>query len=123
MIAKNISGRLDEEYAAKHLRQNGYHILCRNYKTKIAEVDIIAADGNTLCFIEVKTRKSKSFGTASEAVDFHKREKIILGARCYLTSKPRYSNYRFDVVEVYGSIGDAGFSVEEINIIKNAFEA
>ncbi len=123
MTAKNISGKYGEEYAAKHLAENGYHILCRNYKTKIAEVDIIAADGNTLCFIEVKTRRSRSFGPASEAVDFRKREKLILGARCYLTSKPRYSNYRFDVVEVYGTVGDMGFSVEEINIIKNAFEA
>ena len=123
MTAKNISGRLGEEYAAKHLEKNGYRIICRNYKTKIAEIDIIAIDGDCLCFMEVKTRKSKSFGTASEAVDFRKREKIILGARCFLTSKPQFSNFRFDVVEVYGKIGESGLLVEEINIIKNAFEA
>lgn len=123
MTAKNISGRLGEEYASKYLEQNGYRIICRNYKTKIAEVDIIASDGDTLCFIEVKTRKSKAFGSASEAVNFRKREKIILGARCYLTSKPQFSNYRFDVVEVYGKIGESGLLVEEINIIKNAFDA
>ena len=123
MIPKNISGKLGEEYAVKHLEKNGYRIICRNYKTKISEIDIIAADGDCLCFVEVKTRKSKAFGTALDAVDFHKREKLILGARCFLSSKPQFQKFRFDVVEVYGRVEDNGFFVEEINIIKNAFEA
>ncbi len=123
MIPKNISGKIGEEYASKHLEQNGYKIICRNYKVKTAEIDIIASDGDCLCFIEVKTRKNKTFGMASEAVDFRKRGKLILGARCFLSKKPPFSKFRFDVVEVYGKMVESGFSVQEINIIKNAFEA
>lgn len=123
MKAKNISGKLGEHYAAQHLEKCGYHILCRNYKTKVAEVDIIAADGDCLCFVEVKTRKNKAFGAASEAVNFAKRNKIILGAKCFLSANHGYSQYRFDVVEVYGELMSGGFAVSEINVIKNAFEA
>ena len=123
MTPKNISGKMGEAYAAKHLEQNGYKIICRNYKVKSAEIDIIASEGDCLCFVEVKTRKSKAYGFASEAVNFHKREKMILGARCFLTQKLPFSNFRFDVVEVYGRIAENGFLVQEINIIKNAFEA
>lgn len=123
MTPKNISGKMGEAAAAKHLEQNGYHIICRNYKVKFSEIDIIASEGDCLCFVEVKTRKSKAFGMASEAVDFRKREKMILGARCFLSKKLPFSKFRFDVVEVYGNIGESGFLVQEINIIKNAFEA
>ena len=123
MTPKNISGKMGEAAAAKHLEQNGYRIICRNYKVRSSEIDIIASDGDCLCFIEVKTRKNKNFGMASEAVDFYKREKLILGARCFLLSKPPFAKFRFDVVEVYGKMGESGFIVQEINIIKNAFEA
>lgn len=123
MSAKNASGHLGEDYAAKYLEQNGYRIICRNYKTKIAEVDIIAVDHGCLCFVEVKTRKTKAFGTGADAVNFSKRHKIILGAQSYLATRPPYSEARFDVVEVYGELTSVGFAVSEINIIKNAFEA
>ncbi len=123
MTPKNISGKIGEEYASKHLAQNGYKIICRNYKVRSSEIDIIASDGDCLCFIEVKTRKNKNFGMASEAVDFRKREKLILGARCFLSSKPPFTKFRFDVVEVYGNVCESGFLLQEINIIKNAFEA
>lgn len=121
-MPKNISGKLGESCAAKYLAGNGYEILYRNYKTKNSEIDIIAKDGNVLCFVEVKTRKSKNFGYASEAVDFHKRSKMILGARNFMVSNRTDMPIRFDVVEVYGEVRAGGFAVSEINIIKNAFD-
>lgn len=123
MSGNNISGRLGEEAAAKYLAQNGYKIIKRNYKSRNSEIDIVASDGNILCFVEVKTRRSKDFGYAAEAVDFYKRQKMILGAKCFLASHRINMPLRFDVVEVYGNIRSSGFDVSEINIIKNAFEA
>ena len=122
MIAKNISGKFGEMYAAKHLEQNGYRIICRNYKTKIAEIDIIAENDGCLCFVEVKTRKNKEFGSGGEWVNGSKQHKMVLGAESYIVSHPQYSRFRFDVVEVYGEMMPGGFAVSEINVIKNAFD-
>lgn len=123
MIPKNISGKLGEKYAAQYLQKNGYRIICSNYKSAGAEIDIIATEKDVLCFIEVKTRKNKEFGNASQAVDKRKMKKMILGARSFMMTNSVYKAFRFDVVEVYGEVKTAGFSVNEINIIKNAFEA
>ena len=121
MKGKNTSGALGEECAAKHLERAGYRIICRNYRTRLAEIDIIAVHGECLCFVEVKTRKSKNFGSAYEAVNFAKRQKMILGAKSFMAAHPSFSQFRFDVVEVYGSLA-GGFEADEINVIQNAFE-
>ena len=123
MIAKNISGGLGEKKAVEHLEKMGYRILFHSYRAMGAEIDIIAADGDVLCFVEVKTRKNKDFGYASQAVDRRKQQKMILGARCFLNQNKMYHNFRFDVIEVYGEVRSSGFCVSEINHIKNAFEA
>jgi len=122
MRGKSVSGALGEECAAKHLERTGYCIICRNYRTRFAEIDIIATHGNCLCFVEVKTRKSKNFGSAYEAVNFAKRQKMIFGAKSFMAAHPSFSQVRFDVVEVYGKAGADGFTVSEINVIQNAFE-
>ncbi len=123
MIAKNISGRFGEKKAIEYLEEAGYRILHHSYKVAGAEIDIIATDGDVLCFVEVKTRKNKDFGYASMAVDKRKMQKMILGARCFMKNNPSYHTFRFDVIEVYGEVRTAGFYVSEINHIKNAFEA
>ncbi len=123
MIAKNISGRFGEKKAVEHLEKMGYRILFHSYRAMGAEIDIIAADGDVLCFVEVKTRKNKDFGYASQAVNRRKQQKMILGARCFLNQNKMYHTFRFDVIEVYGEVGCSGFCVSEINHIKNAFEA
>ncbi|MBQ4527664.1 MAG: YraN family protein [Clostridia bacterium] len=121
MSAKNISGKFGEMYASKYLEQNGYKIIRRNYKTRFSEIDIVAKDGEVLCFVEVKTRKNKEFGLGLEAVDSNKRDKMILGARSYMASYSPSCDIRFDVVEVYGEVLHSGFLVSEVNLIKNAF--
>ncbi len=123
MSVKNIAGKLGEQKACDFLKQNGYRIIHRNYKTRISEIDIIASDGDCLCFIEVKTRKDKSFGTGADAVNYAKKEKMIIGANSYITYEKSFKKFRFDVVEVYGEVLESGFALKEINIIKNAFEA
>lgn len=118
MSSKTLGDR-GEAYAAAYLRQNGYRILTRNYRTKIGEIDLIADDHGTLVFIEVKTRSSVRYGMPAEAVHYKKKQKIIQTAYCYLHAQHRENVLcRFDVLEVY-AVGDR-WSVHQI---KGAFEA
>ena len=121
MNTKKI-GDYGEDYAAKYLSKHGYRLVKRNYKTKFCEIDIIAYDGECLCFIEVKTRNREDYGLACEAVDYRKRRKIIKGALFYTSVNNINATIRFDVVEVYINNGQL-FSTKKINIIKNAFDA
>lgn len=114
-----IFGKSGEKVAVKFLKQNGYKIIETNYKTRLAEIDIIALDKKVLCFIEVKTRKSDAFGTPAEAVDARKQKKIITGASSYLLSNNLDTEVRFDVIEVYA---DEKFKNVKVNLIKNAFD-
>ncbi len=124
MRGDNKTGRLGEIYAAKYLASKGYTILETNYKTHIAEVDIIAlAPDGCICFAEVKTRKNKLYGRGSDFIFKSKMDKMILGARCYMSSHKTNSEVRFDVIEVYGELLPGGFAVSELNHIENAFEA
>lgn len=116
-------GRLGEDAAAAYLQKQGYTLVERNYHTRQGEIDIIAYDGGCLCFVEVKTRKNADFGLASEAVNFHKREKLIGAARHYLAYHTIDADIRFDIVEVYGRVRQSGFVAEKIRVMKNAFDA
>lgn len=115
-------GNFGEDAAVRYLEKNGYRIIERNYKPKIAEIDIIAYNKEgVLCFVEVKTRKTSLFGYACEAVDFKKQKKITQGALSYIRSHNIDREIRFDVIEVYGKVIGDSFSVSDINHIKNAF--
>ena len=114
-------GNLGEKEAQKYLKKKKYKIIETNYRIKSAEIDIIAYDKNTLCFIEVKTRSSKLFGLPCEAVDVKKRQKIIQGAMWYIAQNDIENEIRFDVIEVFASEKNDKFKMEKINLIKNAF--
>lgn len=96
-----LLGNRGEDLAAGFLRKKGYRILSRNYRSPVGEVDIIAEEGRTIVFIEVKTRTNDSFGRPFEAVDYRKREKIKRIALYYLK---RYKiidrPLRFDVMSI-----------------------
>ena len=112
-------GHQGETAAISFLQTLGVTILETNYRTKIAEIDIIAKDNDRICFVEVKTRRSLKKGLPRESVTYSKQKKIILGASFYLKkTKQMNSRIRFDVVEVYKK--KCGF---DINLIKNAFQA
>lgn len=108
-------GKIGEKIARKYLVSIGMNIICTNYRTKFGEVDIIARFENKIVFVEVKSRTSKSYGLACEAVDLKKIKKITAVANYYiLENNLRNCQMRFDVVEVY-------FDEERINHIENAF--
>lgn len=119
MSKERISlGRKGEELAADLLQDNGYKILYRNYKTKLGEIDIIAKDKETVCFIEVKTRSSDRFGCGSEAVSRTKQRQIAKAALCFL-KEMRFldKRARFDVVSL-----DCTSPEPKLDLIKDAFE-
>lgn len=112
-------GDIGETIAVRYLKRKGYLILEEKYKIRIGEIDIIAKEKDILIFIEVKTRRSLTFGCPSQAVNYHKQRKIIQTAQCYLNQVCAYHKLcRFDVIEVY-YIDENQY---KINQIKDAFE-
>src|SRR6266480_7843131 len=81
---KQIVGEWGEDLACAELERRGYAIVARRYRTRGGEIDIIARDGRTLVFIEVKARESHAFGAAAEAVTGFKRRRITELARDYM---------------------------------------
>jgi putative endonuclease len=119
-------GALGESYAAAYLDQIGYRLVAANFTIPVgrnrrgavitAEIDLIAYDGDTLCFIEVKSRASEWFAPPQVNVDLRKRRQITRAARAYrqmfgVVEQP----YRYDVVTVI--LPDD--SVPQINLLKN----
>ncbi len=106
-------GKAGERKAVRYLKRQGMQILARNYRALRGEIDIVAMDGETLVFAEVKTRYTCDFGEPSEAVDAFKQRKYALAAEEYLVKNGRESaECRFDVLEV---------KKDGINHIKAAF--
>lgn len=110
-------GRGGEQAACRYLARHGCRILGRNVRCRQGEIDIVAAQGETLLIVEVKTRSRSDYGTPAEAVGWSKRRRIVAAARYYLALHPWAGPVRFDVVEVYRSALGG-----QINWIPNAFE-
>jgi putative endonuclease len=113
----NTLGKEGEDFAVSFCRKNGYRILEKNYKTVFGEIDIIAKDGDSLVFIEVKTRADDTFGYPFEAVNARKREKIRKVALCFMKKFRQEVPARFDVLSI--SLENGKKRVEHI---KDAFE-
>lgn len=93
-------GDFGEEIACKYLQDNGYKIIARNvHYSRFCELDIVAEHKNTTVFVEVKTRKTDTFGTPMEAITKTKYENIKKGALNYLQENP-CKNYRIDIVGI-----------------------
>lgn len=118
-MSNKIKGKYGEDIAANFLIKNGYKILERNYHfSRYGEIDIIALDKNTLCFIEVKTRSSNRFGTPFESITKTKLDKIKKSAYSYLQNNACYKNFRIDAVSVFLK-SDENSAEPVINHIKN----
>lgn len=94
-------GRLGERLAAEHLERRGYAIVARNHRTRFGEIDLVACDGTTLVFCEVKTRRGR--GEPWDSLHPAKRAQVRRMARAYLAEaddRPRVPNLRFDAVGV-----------------------
>ena len=112
-------GKIGEEKALSFLKKNEYRLLNRNYRCPLGEIDIIATEGNSLVFVEVKTRRTSTFGPPHMAVDRQKQIKMTKVALYYMKEKRLHEiSARFDVLGVSMEEGKASF-----DLIKNAFES
>jgi len=114
-------GRRGERAAARYLRRLGYRILVHSDRSKPGEIDLVAVDGRTVVFVEVKTRNSDETGHPFEAVDDEKQRRLTRLALAYL-KRHHLMEYpaRFDVVSV---VWPAGRRRPLIEHFPNAFEA
>ena len=118
-LAGKHTGEKGEVLAAAYLTQAGYRIVARNYRCRFGEIDIVAFEGETLVFIEVKSRRSEAYGDPLLAVGLGKQKKISRIALYYLSEKGlgQQRPARFDVVAVQWRPDGTG-----IELIRNAFE-
>jgi len=114
-------GRQGEEAAFFHLRRLGYTVVARGWRSGKAagDLDLVAWEGNTLCFVEVKTRSSRSVATAESAVDQDKIRALRRLARQYLLAlRDTPDQVRFDVLSIYF----VGQRPAEIELFRGAFD-
>lgn len=111
-------GMRAESLARSWLESQGLKLLGSGWRCRMGELDLIMTDGNTLVFIEVRSRRQNALLTAAESVDFHKRRRVILAARHWLMRHPEQQEMpaRFDVVAMEGDARPPEW-------IKNAFDA
>ena len=122
MMKKTELGAWGEDRAAEYLVENGFRIVCRNFRCRMGEIDLIAEKAGMLVFAEVKLRKNSLYGEAREFVTAEKQRKLRLATSFYLAGSSRAQNLqpRFDVLEVYAPQGTTG--PVTINHLENAFE-
>ena len=117
--ARVILGKTGEDLACAELEKRGYALIARRYRRRGGEIDIIARDGPTTVFVEVKARDGRAFGEAAEAVTAFKRRRITQLALDYMT-RHHLANRpcRFDVVSIHFDEGRP-----TIDVYPNAFDA
>ncbi|MCC7418117.1 MAG: YraN family protein [Acidobacteria bacterium] len=117
--SRTAFGETGEDLACAELERRGYAIIARRYRLRGGELDIIARDGPTLVFVEVKARRGRAFGAAGEAVTAWKRRRIAqLAADFVARHRLAGCRCRFDVVTVQVDGPHAA-----IEVFPNAFDA
>jgi putative endonuclease len=109
-------GEAAEALAARFLAERGLAIVARNYRTRLGEVDIVAREGATLVFVEVRMRSWAAYGGAAGSVDGRKQRRIVAAARHYLSRLRAEPPCRFDVLTIQGPQGAPAW-------IRGAFDA
>lgn len=113
------AGDAGEVAAVAYLEKLGYRVLARNFKCRHGEVDVVAEDGEILCFVEVRTRASLTWGDPALTVMRKKQRRVVLAAMYYLQAFTRVPRMcRFDVISVVGR--SAPYRLEHL---PNAFDA
>ena len=113
-------GAAAEKAAARFLKSQGWSILAQNVSTRLGEIDIIAAEGETLCFVEVKSRSDRDFAPPHDSVSPGKQQRIRAAATTYLAARRLQNRLcRFDVVSM---VPDADRpSGWDIELMRDAF--
>ena len=112
----NRAGARAEELCAELLRKAGLRVLARNWRCRHGEIDLVAEEGGTLVFAEVRYRRGQRYGGAAESVTAAKQARLVAAARLYLMRRPQ-ADCRFDVLLLDSLDG------QRIEWIRNAFAA
>jgi putative endonuclease len=117
---KDRVGHAGEVAALAYLKEQGYRILARDWRSRLGQIDIVAEDGETLVVIEVKARRGTAFGTPEEAVDARKQRKLRMLLELYRVQSHRQKQpCRIDV---FGLMLDGALTVTKIEHIKDAVQ-
>lgn len=125
IFGRKSLGQWGEDEVASLYEQRGFRIVARNYFNRegrrLGEIDLVAVKDRMLVFVEVKTRTSKAFGSAAEAVTFWKQQRILKASKRFLALHREFSDYtcRIDVAEVMVDLDRTNRSVR---ILENAVE-
>lgn len=97
-----LAGTAAERCAERYLRQKGLKLVARNFHSRFGEIDLVMDDRDTLVFVEVRSRRATTFGSAVESVGRRKQSRIIRAARCLIAARPKLAerSMRFDVVAI-----------------------
>lgn len=117
MASHNELGKWGEDIAAAYLKHQGYTIIERDWKSGHRDLDIIALDGDTVVFVEVKTRSNRIFTDPEMAVDYQKIRHLQQAANHYIKYRHIDRDIRFDIIAVVGTMNDS----PAIDHIKDAF--
>ena len=115
--ATGALGKRAEQVALRFLVDRDLHLVTRNFRCRVGEIDLVMLDGDCLVFVEVRSRRSSAFADPALTVDRHKQSKIIRTAALFAARNRRFANarMRFDVVAIESDARDA------IRWIQNAF--
>ncbi|WP_225409323.1 YraN family protein [Stigmatella hybrida] len=118
-VDRRAYGNEAEAMAARFLEDQGYRIRARNFRCRYGELDVVAEQGDTVCFVEVRMRSSAVWGDPSHTVSFSKQRRVVKAALHYLFAHElRDRMMRFDVISVVGHGGQA-----RVEHLPNAFDA
>jgi putative endonuclease len=116
---KKSLGQRGEDAAAKFLKRKGYRLLARHFDSRLGELDIVAVDGRTVVFVEVKTRATTEAGHPTEAIDERKQRRMTQSALAFLKANRLLEEAaRFDVVAITWPQDAASPTIEHF---ENAF--
>ncbi|MEZ5333182.1 MAG: YraN family protein [Thermoanaerobaculia bacterium] len=110
-------GAAAEDAAAEWLEERGFEILERNVRYDVGEIDVVAREGETLCFIEVKARLDGTYGSPLEAVTRHRQRRLLRAASLYLVDRSWPGPCRFDVLGMVAE-GEAW----RVELVRDAFQ-
>lgn len=121
-MRRRVLGQQGEDLACLFLQEKGYVIRERNVRTRDGEIDVIALDGRTLVFVEVRTRTADTYGTAHESITWKKRQKLRELALAYLQRQAEpFPSFRFDVIAITCPAGKVDKVEAKIDHIEYAF--
>ncbi len=115
MSARKDLGDFGERVARAHLEAKGYRILATNYRTRECQVDIVAQQGDTVAFVEVKTRRGDAMGSALEAIDGRQAERLLLAADLFAQDRADLPDgRRIDLIAIDLDLSGRVVSVQHI---------